>query len=64
MPFLDCQLETEHLMSLGAEHMPRRHFVKQVARLVKEPPLPWKMDVDLRGSIEHAPRTLAEALRL
>ena len=63
VPFLDCQLETEHLMSLGAERMPRRQFVQHVARLVKEPPLPWKLDDDLRGSVEHAPRTLAEAMR-
>ena len=58
-PMIDCQLETEHLLSLGAERMPRRQFVKAVERLVKqqEPPS-WALDEDLRGSPQHAPRTL------
>lgn len=40
-PLIDCQLETSHLASLGARPMPRRHFVREVARLVAEPPMPW-----------------------
>jgi leucyl/phenylalanyl-tRNA---protein transferase len=56
---IDCQLETDHLMSLGAEHMPRRQFVAEVARLVNEPEPSWQLDEDLRGSIEHIPRILA-----
>ena len=57
-PLIDCQLETEHLMSLGAEPMPRRQFVAEVARLVKEPAPPWVMDADLAGTAEHGPRLL------
>jgi leucyl/phenylalanyl-tRNA---protein transferase len=60
-PFIDCQLETSHLMSLGAEHMPRRTFVAEIARLVKEPAPEWVLDDDLTGAPEHAPRTLLRA---
>ena len=58
-PLIDCQLETGHLLSLGAEHMPRRQFVAEIAQLVKEPAPIWAMDEDLAGTPEHAPRTLA-----
>lgn len=46
---IDCQLETPHLASLGATTMPRRRFVREVARLVREPqlPSPWRFDPDL-----------------
>ena len=46
-PLIDCQLETEHLISLGAIRMPRREFVKHVARLVRERPPTWQLDDDL-----------------
>jgi leucyl/phenylalanyl-tRNA---protein transferase len=58
-PLIDCQLETDHLLSLGAEHMPRRAFVREVDRLVKEPEPSWHLDEDLRGSAEHLPRIIA-----
>lgn len=57
-PFIDCQLETAHLMSLGAEHMPRRRFVAEVTRLVNERAPAWVLDEDLAGSAVQAPRTL------
>ena len=57
-PLIDCQLATDHLQSLGAEPMPRRQFVKLVARLVKEPAPKWDMDEDLCGNDVHAPRVL------
>ena len=57
-PLIDCQLETEHLASLGAETMPRRRFVAEVERLVKEPAAGWTLDEDLAGSVMHAPRIL------
>jgi len=63
-PMIDCQLETDHLLSLGAEHMPRRRFVKEVERLVTEPEPSWQFDEDLRGSVAHVPRTLAGGPRL
>ncbi len=58
VPLIDCQLETGHLLSLGAEQMPRRRFVAEVRRLVTEPAPPWVMDPDLAGDQAHAPRGL------
>ena len=48
-PLIDCQLETEHLVSLGATRVSRRAFVRQVARLVREPATPrrWRLDENL-----------------
>ena len=40
-PWIDCQLETDHLLSLGAADVPRRQFVAEVARLVREPAPDW-----------------------
>lgn len=60
-PLIDCQLETQHLMSLGAEHMPRAAFVAEVRRLVVLPPPEWAIDDDLAGNPAHAPRTLRAA---
>ena len=40
-PWIDCQLETEHLLSLGAVAVPRRRFVAEVARLVRLPGPDW-----------------------
>lgn len=48
-PLIDCQLETDHLLSLGAEHMSRRRFVREVARLVQQPAPTWTLDDDLGG---------------
>jgi leucyl/phenylalanyl-tRNA---protein transferase len=60
-PMIDCQLETQHLMSLGAEHMTRRRFVAEVEALVNEEPPAWELDADLAGAVSHAPRTLRPA---
>jgi leucyl/phenylalanyl-tRNA--protein transferase len=57
-PLIDCQLETEHLLSLGAEHMSRRRFVAEVARLTRLTAPSWAIDADLAGDTDHAPRTL------
>ena len=40
-PWIDCQLETEHLLSLGAVAVPRRRFFADVARLVRLPGPDW-----------------------
>jgi leucyl/phenylalanyl-tRNA--protein transferase len=40
-PWIDCQLETDHLLSLGAVRVPRQQFVAEVARLVREPAPDW-----------------------
>ena len=58
-PLIDCQLETDHLLSLGAEHMPRRAFVAEVERLTELAGPQWEIDADLAGSAGHAPRSLA-----
>jgi len=57
-PLIDCQLETDHLVSLGAEHMSRRAFVAEVDRLTRLAGPKWEIDADLAGSAGHAPRTL------
>ena len=60
-PLIDCQLETDHLLSLGAEHMSRRAFVAEVGRLTSLAGPKWDLDADLAGSVSHAPRTLKGA---
>jgi leucyl/phenylalanyl-tRNA--protein transferase len=57
-PLIDCQLETAHLVSLGAEPMARRQFIADVSRLVDEASPAWQLDGDLAGDPSHAPRTL------
>jgi len=58
-PLIDCQLETDHLLSLGAEHMSRTAFVAEVERLTKLGGPKWEIDADLAGTAAHAPRSLA-----
>lgn len=59
-PLIDCQLETDHLMSLGAEQVSRRQFVAAIERLTREPAPEWVMDEDLAGNPAHAPRALKQ----
>ena len=42
-PFIDCQMPTRLLASLGAREIPRRAFLRALARLVNyaEPPRKW-----------------------
>ena len=49
VPLIDCQMRTEHLATLGAREIPRRDFVRTVARLaaLSPPPAPWTADPDL-----------------
>ncbi|HEX8435339.1 leucyl/phenylalanyl-tRNA--protein transferase [Archangium sp.] len=35
--FIDCQVETEHLARFGAEHWPRRHFLRALAGALEAP---------------------------
>lgn len=53
VPFIDCQLPSGHLASLGAVTMPRRAFLRQLEALVARPgpPLPWRLDADLTGAV-------------
>jgi leucyl/phenylalanyl-tRNA--protein transferase len=51
VPFIDCQLPSDHLSSLGAVTLRRPAFLREVARLAARPapPLPWRVDADLTG---------------
>jgi leucyl/phenylalanyl-tRNA--protein transferase len=42
-PLIDAQVESAHLLSLGAESWPRRVFINRISALVAvpEPPGPW-----------------------
>ena len=35
--FIDSQLATEHMLSLGAKEVPRRIFLKQLGAALKQP---------------------------
>lgn len=50
---VDCQVRTDHLVSLGAREIPRATFVEEVAARVRlpAPPLPWRFDADLVESL-------------
>lgn len=41
MPMIDCQQNTEHLASLGAQEMPRADFLARVAALTPQPQPDW-----------------------
>jgi leucyl/phenylalanyl-tRNA--protein transferase len=51
VPLIDCQMSTHHLASLGAREIPRADFVREVARLVRQPavPAPWRFDEGLNN---------------
>lgn len=38
---LDCQVESNHLLSLGAENLPREKFERNLERLVDQQTSPW-----------------------
>lgn len=46
---IDCQLATEHLLTLGAEEIPRDRFMALLAEGLSHPerPGPWALDEDL-----------------
>ncbi|HET8540372.1 MAG TPA: leucyl/phenylalanyl-tRNA--protein transferase [Anaeromyxobacter sp.] len=43
---VDCQVRTEHLVSLGAHEIPRREFLRRLAAALEAPTLrgPWRID--------------------
>jgi leucyl/phenylalanyl-tRNA--protein transferase len=43
---IDCQMETEHLASMGARPIPRQEFIQELKRLIKldQLPSPWRFD--------------------
>lgn len=52
VPFIDCQLPSDHLTSLGAILLPRAEFLARLATLVDIPPPPdaWRLDLGLDGA--------------
>jgi leucyl/phenylalanyl-tRNA---protein transferase len=44
IPLIDCQQDTPHLTSLGAELMPRKVFCQHVQRAVQQPAFDWKFE--------------------
>ena len=42
---IDCQISSDHLMSLGAAEIPRGEFLRRSSRLLREPP-PEKWEFD------------------
>jgi len=51
---IDCQMPTAHLASLGAREIPRREFLAEVERAVREPSIPAPWMVEPLGTIEPA----------
>lgn len=51
VPFIDCQVPSDHLASLGAVAVPRGAFLARLATLVDQaaPARPWLLDADLTG---------------
>ncbi|MCY3687373.1 MAG: leucyl/phenylalanyl-tRNA--protein transferase [Gammaproteobacteria bacterium] len=46
---IDCQVSSDHLMSLGAVEIPRKEFLRQLSRLISEsPPKKWEFDLPAR----------------
>ncbi len=58
VPFIDCQVRSAHLASLGGVDLPRRDFLRRVADLVDRPalPRPWQLDPDLTDPAAHPDR--------
>lgn len=41
VPLVDCQMLNPHLLSLGAEALPRARYLEHVSTVVYQPDLPW-----------------------
>lgn len=52
VPFIDCQVPSAHLASLGAVSVPRRAFLQRLGPLVAAPgpSRPWTLDPGLSGA--------------
>ena len=47
-PLVDCQVHNQHLVTLGAEEIPRKTFLRELERLVDTPcSPPWVFDIDV-----------------
>lgn len=52
VPFIDCQVPSAHLASLGAVEVPRAEFLARLGALTAQaaPGRPWTLDADLTGA--------------
>ncbi len=49
VPFIDCQVRSDHLVRMGAVEVARREFLRRLQPLVVAPaPGAWRLDDDLR----------------
>lgn len=55
--FIDCQVSSAHLLSLGAREIPRDAFLRQLSISIDAPPpaAAWQFDPDTRGDPRHGP---------
>src|SRR3954468_16322291 len=51
---IDCQMPTAHLASFGAREIPRREFLAEVERAVRQPSIPAPWMLEPLGTIEPA----------
>ena len=42
LPWIDCQLVNDHLMSLGACTLSRQTYLNSLQDVIKQPPIDWK----------------------
>lgn len=54
IPLIDCQQQTRHLQSMGAQAIERDNFLTQVRSLVKMSPVSWHFNPDFWNHIDPA----------
>ncbi len=42
LPWIDCQLVNDHLLSLGACTLSRHEYLKSLQDVIKQPSIDWK----------------------
>ena len=54
---IDCQINSEHLGSLGATEIPRRQFLTELAVSTRRtgPPAPWQLSIEVPCQAIHLP---------
>ncbi len=51
VPFIDCQVRSDHLERMGAVEVPRAEFLRRLVPLVGRPVCPWRLDADLASGV-------------
>lgn len=54
---IDCQVSSAHLLTLGAQEIPRQQFLERMYRAIAQPGNPglWQFEIAVPSSIEHLP---------